>query len=121
MATTQFNVRIDEADKAAGDDAFASIDYSPSQIVQAVWGYAARNRRNKKALRELTTLVDQQASAAASEKERKLSMLEEGQQLYLNMLEEMGIEGIPAPLEMTDEELLYQAYLEKMAERGMPV
>ena len=121
MPTTQFNVRIDEDDKAAGDEAFASIDYSPSQIVQAVWNYAARNRRNKKALRKLTSLVGQQEKADLSEKETRLQWHARASKIYSDMLKEMGIEGIPEPVNMTDEELLYQAYLDKMAERGMPV
>ena len=121
MSTTQFNVRIDEDDKVAGDEAFASIDYSPSQVVQAVWNYAARNRCNKKALRKLTSLIDQQEKAELSEKDRRLQWHAAAPQMYADLVKQMGIDGIPEPLAATDEELLYQAYVDKAAERGLPV
>lgn len=121
MPTTQFNVRIDEIEKNVGDEAFASIDYSPSQVVQEVWGYAARNRQNKRALRKLVSLVNQQEESKLSEHEERLKWHESASHLYTDMLKEMGIESLPEPLDMTDDELLYQAYLDKMEERGMSI
>ncbi len=121
MSTTQFNVRLEEDDKQAGDEAFASIDYTPSQVVQAVWAYAARNRRNKKALRKLASLLDGQTAETSSEQEDRLKWHAAAPKMYKDMLKEMGIKETPAPLGLTDEELLYQAYVDKAAERGMPV
>ncbi|MBQ9067594.1 MAG: hypothetical protein IJ131_00835 [Eggerthellaceae bacterium] len=120
MATTQLNVRINAQDKVLGDEALASIDYTPSRMVQAVWGYAARNRRNKKALRKLAeVLEDETRSEEMAEKERRAALIQEGPQIFMNMMKEMGIED-PFSIELpSDDELLYQAYLDKMAERGM--
>ncbi len=53
MAAVQMNTRIDEALKAEGDAAFAELGYSPSEAVRLVWGFAARNRRNKRKMAEM--------------------------------------------------------------------
>ena len=124
MATTQMNVRINEDIKAAGDAALASIGLTPSGMVQAIWSYAARNRHNKKALRELAQFAKEDPKAEAkkqrSEAERKHDLVMKGPQIYLDMLDRMGIEN-PGQAHMpSDDELLYQAYLDKMAERGSP-
>lgn len=119
---TQMNVRIDADIKAAGDEAFASIGCTPSHVVQAIWNYAARNRHDKKALRRLNQMVEKPIDEEAQRNiERRLELVRQGPQLYLNMLKKMGIEGVPEPLDISDEELLYEAYLDRMAEKGMPL
>ena len=119
MTTTQFNVRIDANTKTLGDEAFSSINYTPSRIVQEVWGFAARNRRSKKALRQLVDLVAAPAEEPASERERKARLIEDGPGILLRMLAENGVENPESIVLPSDEDLLYQAYLDKMAERGM--
>ena len=41
MANTQMNIRIDELLKARGDAAFANLGMTPTDVVRAVWEYAA--------------------------------------------------------------------------------
>ena len=121
MATTQFNVRVNAAEKIAGDEALASVDYSPSRMVQSVWGYAARNKNNKKALRKLTRILEESTQPAEdSVKEKRLKWANEGPRIFINALKEMGIQDLSTVKLPNDEDLLYQAYLDKMDERGMP-
>ena len=115
MLTTQLNVRMDAKTKPGGDQALASIGYTPSSVVQAVWRFAERNRHDKKALLELRNLLE---PAERNQEKPKQSWVQEAPLIYKHLLENMGIENTPAPLEQTDEELLFQAHLEKMAERG---
>ena len=116
MATIQMNVRMDAAIKPIGDEAFASIGYTPSSLIQALWRFASRNRHNRKALRELRTMLE---TDSLDEEAPQRSWVESTPLLYEQMLRDMGIEGTPAPLQLTDEELLFQAHLEKAAEREM--
>ena len=44
MPTVQMNTRMDEELKRQGDAVFAERGYTPSQVVRAVWEYAARNQ-----------------------------------------------------------------------------
>ena len=41
MALTQMNVRIEQSEKALGDRVFCDLGYSSSQVVRAVWRFAA--------------------------------------------------------------------------------
>ena len=118
MASMQMNVRIDKEDKLAGDEAFESIGYTPSKIVQAVWSYGARNRNNRKRLRALTKLLEETESAEKEEAQKsKYEWPLSGPQLYLDFLAEMGITD-PKPLDIDDDELLWQAYLDRAEEKG---
>ena len=120
MGTTQMNVRLDAGEKAAGDAAWESIGYTPSRIVQETWSFAARNRYNKHALRKFAKHLGESGNQLSSEQEDRLKWHALAPGIYETMLAEMGIEGIPEPLGITDGELLYEAYLDKMAEKGMP-
>ena len=121
MASSQLNVRIDEKERASGDEALASIGYSPSQVVQSVWRFAAQNRHNKTALRRLSSLLEESHENDESEKERRLRAHETGHHIYSDALEAMGITGTPKPPDLSDDELLYQAYLDRMQEKGLSV
>ena len=57
MPTGQMSVRIDDGIRIAGNKAFESIGWAPSQAARAVWACAARNRRNPRKLREMRQLL----------------------------------------------------------------
>ena len=116
MLTTQLNVRMDAEIKPSGDQALAEIGYTPSGVVQAVWRFAARNRHNRQTLLELRRILDPDEH---DHSEPRRDWVQEAPHLYERLLQGMGIEGEPAPLPQTNEELLFQAHLDKMAERGM--
>lgn len=67
MAAVQMNTRIDATLKAEGDAAFAELGYSPSEAVRLVWGFAARNRRNR---RKMTDMIRQLKSTREIETEQ---------------------------------------------------
>ena len=114
MATLQMNVRMDSATKPAGDEALASIGYTPSGIVHAIWNYASRNRHNRDALRSLRKLLEPTEADKTAEAH---SWVASGPSIYKNILLSMCIEASPAPLQQSDDDLLLQAHLDKMAER----
>lgn len=43
MTTTQMNVRIDGDMKARGDAVFSALGLTPTDVVRAVWGFAAEH------------------------------------------------------------------------------
>ena len=53
MASVQMNTRIDGAVKERGDRALAAAGLNPSQVVRAVWAFAARNEGRPQAMRDL--------------------------------------------------------------------
>ena len=63
MDAVQMNVRIDRELKREGDAALATIGYTPSQAVRALWENAVRLRRNPDALRNY--LAEQDATPLA--------------------------------------------------------
>ena len=62
-----------------------------------------------------------QATDARLKKERRLRAHETGQHIYSDALKEMGVIEGSQPPDLSDDELLFQAFLDKMEERGMQV
>ena len=120
MATAQINARIDAGVKARGDQALNSIGYTPTRIIRAVWEFAGRNANDRKALRAWAESLEDEAAKAQRDAELKAweEKLAEGPRIVERAYREMGIEH-PQPLSMTDEELLEEALMEKMMERGL--
>lgn len=120
MATAQINARIDADVKARGDQALSSIGYSPTRIIRAVWEFAGRNANNRKTLREWVESLESEEAKAQRDAEQKAweEKLAEGPRIIERAYREMGIEH-PRPLDISDEELLYEAHMEKMIERGL--
>ena len=58
MSATQMNMRIDSALKATGDLAIREGGSTPSEIVRAVWSYAARNRHKPQAVQRLLDFLN---------------------------------------------------------------
>ena len=119
MATAQINARIDASVKEAGDRALSQIGYTPTKAIRRLWEFAGAHLHDSSALRDLFTLLesnddpsDAQAQAALLE-ERILS----GPLIFEQALSELGISQ-GRDFGLSDEELLEQAYLEKMTERG---
>ena len=114
MPTGQMNVRIDDDIRIAGNEAFESIGWSPSQAVREVWAYAARNRRNPRQLKELRRLFED-APVRPS-----VSKAEEGARIVPEGLSKMGIDIKKCkPSGLSDKELYHEAMVERMRERGL--
>ena len=122
MAATQMNMRIDSALKATGDLAIREGGSTPSEIVRAVWDYAARNRHRPQAVRNLLDFLDGTKGAEnASTTDGVTDEIEEqvlrGPKLIEGYYLQLGIN--PASLQPTSYESLKSAafdedYLEPM-------
>lgn len=114
-ATVQMNVRMDANLKKAGDEALASIGLTPTETVRMVWEAAADR---KQGLAEIEKL----SSAARSSKQAASSQLHGGfadvWEAVDRFVKERGYAGSPLP-DLTDEELLEEALVERMEERGL--
>ena len=69
---SQLNARIDGALKKNGDEVFARYGLSASEVVRAVWSYAAEHRRPP------AFMTREADELQAKEVERKLALVEQG-------------------------------------------
>lgn len=115
MPTGQMNVRIDDDIRIAGNEAFESIGWTPSQAAREVWAYAARNRRNPRKLKELQRFLEEDAPPRPS-----ISKVEEGMRIVPEGLAKMGIDIKKCrPSSLSDKELYHEAIVERMQGRGL--
>lgn len=90
MSMIQMNTRIDGDLKRRGDAVFAECGYTPSQVVRAVWEYAARNRDLPPFMKE----EDAGGQRAAAEATTARARADEGAGLALKVAgEECGFEA----------------------------
>lgn len=124
MDAVQMNVRMDRELKASGDGVFAGIGLSPTEAVRRLWGFASRNRSNRKAVAELMeSLRDpDEVRQEQDERARRLAeadaWLEDFQKLVRDYCEMIGVyfDNLPP---LTDEErrqMKEEMYDEKYAE-----
>lgn len=121
MSTTQLNVRLDNELKTQVDEALATMGRSATDAVRTLWLYIAQQQRaNKLATADnlLQRLAAEARDVASVEHRRKLPA--EGERIYVDGLRELGLDaGNLKPLSISDEELLEEALLERMGERGL--
>ena len=120
MATAQINARIGASAKVLGDQALESVGYTPTRAIRALWGYAGRNLHDRKALRALLDKLEGSGEGGdnADDACQRMERVQEGPLIFQNALREMGISDF-SPCDVSDEELLERAHMEKMAERGL--
>ena len=118
------NVRIDDALKASGDGVFSEIGITPTEAVRRLWGFANRNRTNRRVVAALmVSLLDSDASRQGNaDYKRKRAEAEAWadafQQPVRDCYAELGIDfsNVP-PLTLEEQDLLLEgAYDEKHAE-----
>lgn len=110
---SQMNVRIDEQLRVEGNQAFEEVGWSPSQATRALWGYAARNRRNPRKLKEIQSLLE-----GCEPRPVHASRVQRAAQLVKDSLAELGVDVYqhePTPVA----ELKEEAFLERWTERGL--
>ena len=118
-ATAQINARIEADVKAAGDAAFANAGYTPTQVIRALWGFAAKNMHDREKISSLLeSIADEGDRSRKKTLEEILEEVERGPRIIEQALREMGIEN-PSPPTKTYDELREEAYLEKWTERGL--
>lgn len=113
MASVQMNVRMDAELKKAGDEALASIGLTPSEAVRMVWRQAAARQEG---LQQLKQMAEEPGSDRASDK--RAEGFREGWALVDRFVKEHGLDKVPLP-DMTDRELLEEALVDRMKERGL--
>ena len=122
MAKTQMNVRVDENDKRLGDEAFDNAGYNPTQVVGAVWGFAANNRHDPKRVRKFIEDCKQGASdGEAQRRQRATAAIERHRQLmeeFEAMMRTQGADPGFTPQDPTNEELHERAFEERAHEKG---
>ena len=117
MAMTQMNTRIDDELKRKGDAAFASLGLTPSDVVRAVWEFAAEHDDAPAVIAR--ALSNPLAAAPSLESAYRLSIAEAAGNLVAGYRE---LRGLPAPdvRETIDyRQLREEAWDEKLAERGL--
>ena len=119
MATdmVQMNVRIPRALKVAGDEALASVGFTPSGAVRALWEKVAERGEG---LSEIVSLLSGTSDAHAMASLDDDDPVFRGQRIIDDGLRAMGIDPSRLkPSGLSDEELMEAAYYDKMAERGL--
>ena len=116
MVMTQMNTRIDSSVKRSGDAVFASLGLSPSEVVRAVWEYAAEHG-------DVPAIVDRalrvgSTHAPSVEKSYKLALGRAASDFVADYRRQRG--AAPDRLEVIDYDALRgEAWDEKLAERGL--
>lgn len=103
MASVQMNTRIERAVKERGDRALAAAGLNPSQVVRAVWRFAARNEGRPQAVRDLMEELGEPLPAL-----EKKTVAREGWGIMEKGLAGLGVSMAPAP-SPEDPAALYEA------------
>lgn len=116
MATSQMNVRIDDALKAQGDAVFAELGLNPSEVVRAVWTYAAQHGDAPAVVTEaLQTGADRSAEI---EERHRLALVQQGHELVSSFRARMGMQAVERTEELDYRALREEAWEERLAEQG---
>lgn len=124
MDAVQMNVRIDRELKASGDDVFAGIGFSPTEAVRRLWGFASRNRFNRRTVAELMeSLRDpDEVQQEQDERARRIAeadaWLEDFRKPLRDCYAELGIDfdSLPPLTFEEQEQLKEEMYDDKYAE-----
>lgn len=115
----QMNVRIDSHLKEEGDRIFASIGLSPSQAVRALYTAAAKHRYDTSALKEFLLSENTDESPEKDSVNPRISITREGRATMQKFIQELQIskQALAQCAALSDEELLEEAFVERMTER----
>lgn len=115
---SQMNVRIDEKVRVEGNVALESIGWSPSHAVREMWGYAARNSRNPRKLKEMQRFFEG-ASEPEEEQPQPSEAVLRGPQIIREFREKYGLPDSDPNDAPSYEELREEALYERYRERGL--
>ena len=112
---TQMNVRISAQVKQEGDEALASIGFTPTQAVRALWSHAAKRGEALEEVKRFLMKVER----GSAKGELASSALEAGWQIIPNGLAELGISSEAMARVVQDEPALIEdARLERFELKG---
>ena len=112
---TQMNVRIDAALKDRGDEALASIGFTPTQAVRALWGYASKRGEQLDEVRRFL----EKAEAGESASRDAVQVLQDGWRIVPDGLASLGISEESLSRVARDDAVLRDgALLDRAAKKG---
>lgn len=113
----QINARLEQPLKQAGNDALASIGFSPSAAIRALWEKAALRGKDLEEVQMLLSGEPHRSPDAAE----KLASLEKARMHVFDILEELGVKDPYTPPTgfESDKEALAAALMQRMEERGL--
>lgn len=135
--TSQMNIRIDASLKQRGDAAFASMGYTTSEVVRAIWSLAASGSHGMDALKSVLakgTIAERKelsertmADATAKDEREANEPLSEEEavarlmpwELFDYYAAKLGGDYEVVPPTLSDDELLETALVERLRERGV--
>ena len=114
----QMNVRIPRALKVAGDEALASVGFTPSEVVRAVWEKAAK--RGKDLAEVIGVLRGKGEEAAVTVNKEAIEPVLSAQRAITEGMRELGVDlsASQAPA-LSYKELREMARLERLQEKGL--
>lgn len=116
--SVQMNVRLNGALKERGDTALALMGYSPSDAVRAIWSLACGKGTGLSLLEAALKRGSEVAAGVSQDAVNVCDVVSEGQLLYAAACARVGITA-PRAHGLSDEELLEQALVERLEERGL--
>lgn len=115
-ATAQINARLSPTLKAAGDEALASIGFSPTQVIRALWEKASRRGED---LEEVAILLRGSEGRQQHDSMQPDEVLAAGWALMDEVYRTLGIDPSVKHDLPDDREMLEQALYERLVERGL--
>ena len=117
MAPVQMNVRIEAGLKERGDRVFERLGYTPSQVVRAVWEYAASHDDAPAIVERM--LRSGRDEATSIERELRDFELAQGRVLVDDFCHMHAIPDSARPEDIDYDQVLEQAYLDRLKTRGL--
>ena len=120
MPNAQMNFRIDAEFKRRGDERFARLGCTPSGAMRRLYECAARYDDESEAL--LRSILKPEEASPEDEGERRAQAVTDFLTSLQEQREALGIPPSASSRPLTDEdldELLYEAKIERMMERGL--
>ncbi|MEC4295104.1 hypothetical protein [Adlercreutzia shanghongiae] len=119
MPNVQMNFRIDAELKRRGDERFARFGCTPSVALRRLYECAARY--DDESEEQLRHLLEAEEAAVQDEGEKRVRAVEDFLASLQAQREALGVPPDPSRVLADEdlEELLYEAKIEKMVERGL--
>ena len=117
MTTAQMNVRIDDKLKAEGDAVFSSLGLNPSEVVRAVWSYAAAHKSAPAIVTE--ALNSGSDNARAIEAIYRETLARNAHSIVSDFRAQAGLPSTESTKELDYRAMREAGWTERLSERGL--
>lgn len=114
---SQMNVRIEPDVKARGDEVFAAMGLSPSQVVRCVWKYAAEHGEAPSIV--VQALEKPPSAAYDLDRSYRERVADRAHNLVANYREKLGLTAPDSLDEIDYREMREAAWEQRLGERGL--